>query len=270
MNRLPEIPTKLIFRMLEVVIPEINAQRTRDNTMTSFYVEKAFEALDQRSDAPLQRIGALEYAFFPLLEYDNRPLRIHKLMAADPVVYHQFLRNAFLGESEVVSDATEDAKSRAQRSYALLSHFSVLPGLTENGLDVQALRTWIDEVRRLGVETDRAAVTDSLIGRLLAHAPFDADGGWPHKAVRDEIERIQSENLERGLQIERFNMRGVNSRGMFEGGDQERALADDNLRWADIAAVWPRTSALLQAIAKNWRLDAEREDIQAAQRKLRS
>jgi hypothetical protein len=65
-------------------------------------------------------------------------------------------------------------------------------------------------------------------------------------------------------------MRGVHSKQVFEGGDQERALAEESARNASLAAGWPRTSALLSAIARGWELDAEREDIKAAQRKLRS
>ena len=271
LDRLAEIPTELMFRMLEGVIPEINASQAPVDTMTSFYVEKAFEALDHRNDAPLGKISELEYAFFPLLEYNsNRPLRIHRLMATDPGIYHQILRNAFKGEQDVAGELSEDARSRARRSYSLLTRFSNLPGLSAEGLDEQALVSWINEVRQLGAETDRAAVTDNLIGRLLAHSPPDPDGGWPHRAVRGQVERIQSEELERGIQLERFNMRGVHGKQIFEGGAQERALANENARWADIAAAWPRTSALLRAIAKSWRLDAEREDTEAAQRKLRS
>ena len=138
-----------------------------------------------------EKISEIEYAFFPLLEHNsNRPLRIHKLMAKDPGTYHQILRNAFKGEHEAASDLSEQERSRARRSYSLLTRFSEIPGLSPAGLDEDALETWIDEVRRIGDETDRKAVTDNLIGRLLAHAPPDPDGGWPHKAVRDQIERI--------------------------------------------------------------------------------
>ena len=271
LNRIAEIPTDLIFRMLEAVIPEFNAGHARADTMTNYYIEKAFEVLDRRDDAPAERVSQLEYAFFPLLEYNsNRPLRIHKLMAADPAIYHYMLRNVSKGEHEGAEEPSEDAASRARRSYSLLTRFSNIPGLREDGLDEHVLGAWIDEVRRLGTETDRVAVTDSFIGRLLAHAPPDRDAGWPHKAVRRQIERIQSEELERGLQLERFNMRGVHGKQVFEGGEQERALAEENEGWAEIAAAWPRTSALLRAIARGWRLDAEREDTEAAQRKLRS
>ncbi|MGA9215208.1 MAG: hypothetical protein WBF22_15535 [Methylocella sp.] len=65
-------------------------------------------------------------------------------------------------------------------------------------------------------------------------------------------------------------MRGVHAKQVFEGGDQERALAEESGRNACLATAWPRTSALLSAIARGWERDAEREDIEAAQRKLRS
>jgi hypothetical protein len=59
LDRVAEIPTELIFRMLWGGILEINASNVRADTMISFYVEKAFEALDQRNDAPLERISEL-------------------------------------------------------------------------------------------------------------------------------------------------------------------------------------------------------------------
>jgi hypothetical protein len=180
------------------------------------------------------------------------------------------LCDVFKAEHEVVVDIDEAGRRRAQLGYSLLTHFSQLPGLTPDGLDQEALASWIDDVRRLGKETDRAAVTDNFIGRLLAHAPTDPDGGWPLRAIRDQIERLQSEELEHGLQLERYNMRGVHRKQLFEGGDQERVLAEDNARSANIAAAWLRTSALLSTIAKGWERDAQREDIEAAQRKLRS
>ena len=128
----------------------------------------------------------------------------------------------------------------------------------------------MDEVRRLGAETDRALITDNYIGKGLAHAPTDPDGAWPHGVVRDEIERLASDKIERAIQLERFNMRGMYSRGPYEGGDQERELAKTNYQAAVLSSAWPRTAALLQAIAKMWDEEAKRADLEAAQRRLRS
>ena len=110
------------------------------------------------------------------------------------------LRNVFKGEHE---GAEEPSKTQHPELTKLFPADSVFkhPGLREDGLDEHVLGAWIDEVRRLGTETDRVAVTDSFIGRLLAHAPPDRDAGWPHKAVRRQIEQIKSEELERGLQL---------------------------------------------------------------------
>jgi hypothetical protein len=168
--------------MLDGVIPEINSSEAPTDAMTTYYVEKVFEALDPRPDVSEQQIAAKEYAFLPLLEHSNRALRIYGLMASEPGFYHQVLRDVFKGESEQVGDADENAKVRARLSYSLLSQFSQIPGLSAQGLDSTALRVWINAVRQLGSQTDRAAVTDNFVGRLLAHAPTDADEGWPHRA----------------------------------------------------------------------------------------
>ena len=272
LNRINEVPTKLLFRMLDGVIPELNSRAVPVDNMTAYYIENALEALDGRADAPSVQIASREYSFLPLLEHGGRSLRVHDLMSHDPAFYHQILRDVFKGESEnETSDEPDDrARARWRISYSLFRNFSIVPGMTPAGIEAQVLRSWVDRVRELGRQTDRIAVTDSCIGRVLAHSPVDADDGWPHRFVREEIERMQSVELERGIQGERYNMRGVYSKAIFEGGDKERELAEKYRRFAAIAVTWPRTSALLAAIAKSWERDAEREDLEAAQRKLRS
>ena len=122
----------------------------------------------------------------------------------------------------------------------------------------------------LGAETGRVEVTDQYLGHVLAHAGRDVDGSWPHRAVREQIERLKSPELERGIQIERFNMRGAHWRALYEGGDQEYAFATEYRRSADLMAPWPRTAAVLNAIARRWEIDGEQQDVRANQRKLRS
>ena len=124
--------------------------------------------------------------------------------------------------------------------------------------------------RWIGAETDRVQITDIYIGHVLAHAPSDPDGAWPHRVVRDEIERLASNDVERAIQMERFNMRGVYSRSMYQGGDEERSFAKAAYDAAAITSPWPRTTALLRTIGEGWEQDAKRADLDAAQRRLRS
>ena len=269
-DRLAEIPTRLLFRLLDGIIPEINSKAIQPDNMLNFYLEGALNVLDARPDASELEIAQRENAYLPLLEFSNRKLRLHDRMASDPAFYHQILRNVFPGDNEPNVEADEHTNARARMSYSLLSRFSRIPGQSSFGIDGTCLTNWIDELRHLGVETDRRAVTDNYIGRTLAHVGSDADGGWPDRAVRAQIERLASDEMERGLQLERFNMRGAHFRQVFQGGDQERDLARSYANNAKIAEAWPRTSALLSTIARGWEEEAKSEDVEAAQRKLRS
>ncbi len=269
-NRLSEVPTSLLLRMLDRLIPELNSKAVTPDTMLTFHVEKTLAALDSRADASNADVAQREYALLPLLEFGDRKLRVHNLMASDPSFYHEILRAVFRGKNDPKEDVDEATRGRARLSYSLLSHFDKLPGQTESGIDGARLTTWIDEVRRLGIETDRAEITDDYVGKVLAHSPRDDDGGWPHRAVRDQIERLASNIIEQAIQVERFNMRGIHGRALFEGGKQERELARDNYESAQVAIGWPRTSAMLRAMARSWEDDAKRVDLEAAQRKLRS
>mgnify|MGYP001757861095 FL=1 len=61
-----------------------------------------------------------------------------------------------------------------------------------------------------------------------------------------------------------LNRRGVTSRGIYEGGVQERDLAKLYLANSrSIEIRWPRTSAVLREIGKRYEHDAVREDTQA-------
>jgi hypothetical protein len=88
LNRINEVPTELLFRMLDGVIPELNSKAVPVDTMTGYYIEKALEALEGRADAPNEQIAAREYSFFQLLQFGGRYLSIHHVMAHDPVFYN--------------------------------------------------------------------------------------------------------------------------------------------------------------------------------------
>lgn len=64
-------------------------------------------------------------------------------------------------------------------------------------------------------------------------------------------------------------MRGVVSKTMDEGGDQERALARQPSDWANTVSGSVRTSTMRRRIAQSWEEDAKRADIDAAQRTTR-
>lgn len=54
--------------------------------------------------------------------------------------------------------------------------------------------------------------------------------------MREQIERLASADIERAVQMERFNMRGAHFRAPLEGGAEERNFAKINFEAADALA----------------------------------
>jgi len=108
------------------------------------------------------------------------------------------------------------------------------------------------------------SVGDQQIGSVLAHASANAAGVWPDVPVRDLVAVTRSKALESGLILGRRNRRGVTSRGMTDGGAQERDLAKIYREWSRATELqWPRTSAVLERIAKSYEHEGQKHDEDA-------
>lgn len=190
-------------------------------------------------------------------------------MSQDPEFYVSLLRDAFKPKNADVPEPTEEKRAVARAAYGLLSECRIIPGGNDAQLDPNLLEPWVLEVRRLAREADRAEIGDEFIGRLLAHAPAEADGVWPHRVVRDLLENIASGHLEIGIEVERFNMRGTTVRAVYGGGEPEHALARQLRESAKAIRLWPRTSAMLDRIAKSWAAMGDEQDERSRKDKLR-
>lgn len=269
-NRLGEVDTATLLRILEQAIPEINEARPENTTMTSYYVEAVFKTLDGRSDVTDEQIAAKEHAYLPLLDERTEPLKLHRLILQQPQLFVDIIKVAFKPASGEAPELSELDRRRGSSAYRLLSSIKIAPGQTGDDVDEGQATAWSLEVQKLVSEADRLRIGEQYMGHVLAHSPMDpVDGGWPHRAIRAVIEKVASADVETGVRIERQNMRGSFMKSVGEGGGQERAFAETTRQWAEIASGYPRTMAMLFDLAKSWEADAEREDVCAAKDKLR-
>jgi hypothetical protein len=105
---------------------------------------------------------------------------------------------------------------------------------------------------------------------MLARSPADSDGLWPHAAVRNLIERLSNDIIDEHLQVGVYNSRGVTSRGLSDGGAQERDLATRYRQMSEaVKQNWPRTAKMLRSIADYYVRDAEHHDVQSELNDLR-
>jgi hypothetical protein len=269
-DRITELPSETILTMLDEVVPELNAGRSAPNSMLAYYLNNIFEILQNRAELDRMQIAQREYALLPLIEHEERPLVLHKLMSQNAELYVQILSDVFREEgSESERSPSESEIAKARTAYSLLMQFKSVPGESNGKLDQVAMETWIADVQRLARSANRGPIADAYIGHILAHATPEAEI-WPPVAICVTLEKLESPEIESGITTERFNMRGVVTKALFEGGVQERDIAKTYRKWLDQRREYPRTAALLDAIAISWDKEGEREDMRARQDKLRS
>jgi hypothetical protein len=228
------------------------------------------QALQQREDVDVGQLAALEYQYLPMLEFQAEPTALNRLLGESPEFFMRFICDAFAPAKGNKEEITEERRLRARLAYRLLQSIKTVPGFSLGTADVGHLRSWIAEARRLAKENDRSVISDQQIGQILAYAPADAeDGAWPAKPLRDVIEELAAEEIEKGISISRFNQRGSFTRALYDGGNQERGLASQYRGWAETACSWPRTSALLRQIADDWDHHARRADSESELDQLR-
>jgi hypothetical protein len=173
-------------------------------------------------------------------------------------------------ETEGAEPIERDAQDvqRAKLLWRLFNEWQHIPGKQPDGsISPGELREWVTAARAAAREVDRLEVCDIKIGEVFAHSPSDEQGVWPCVPVREIIESRESEEIERGLTIGLYNLRGVVSKGIFEGGRQERELAANYERYAKACETqWPRTAAALRSLAETYLREAEVADAEAQMR----
>ena len=234
----------------------------KQNAMTSWRLASLFRVLDNHRDhLGTARVAALEWQYHPLLQNDpefSLP-NLYREMLRDLDLFVHFVEIAFMPASAAPDE--RPPLTTAQQQMAL-SAWDVLrdwpasqftPGVdNEDKLDAVSLNEWVDRTREKLAAVDRADIGDQMIGAALASSPADSNGDWPDEAVRNLLERLQSDDVERGFCITLLNQRGVTTRSATDGGNQERELADSYKEQSRRYEQWPRTAALFSQLAKSY------------------
>lgn len=220
-----------------------------------YYLGLLLDALEARG-GERETLVEFEWLFFAPLQYHRAPRALFRALAEQPELFVDLVKAAFRAAHEPAASEGMPAEiARARQAFMILREWRQPPGLTEDEhVDGRVLRDWITKARRLLTDADRLSVGEECIGEVLSGSPPGADGIWPAEAIRDLLEDDASESLEQGLAIGKFNARGVTSRGVFDGGAQENALADEYDRGArQVMARWPRTGRMLREMAASYR-----------------
>lgn len=239
--------------------------------LSQYDFQRAFGHLEQHKEAVgADRVARLEWAYLPALGYEPDVQTLHSELATNPEFFVEVVSAVFKPHGEKrASDPTPEQARVAENGYRLLSSWSKVPGVDDDGqIDAEKLKTWVDDALKRLKDADRVEVGAIHIGHVLSYAPADPDGAWPCEAVRELLEELQNEQIEDGLRTQIFNNRGTTTRSPEAGGDQERALAKKYKESASaFAGRWPRIASVLRDLAKTYEHDARRFDSEAERRR---
>jgi addiction module HigA family antidote len=261
-----ELPARILFDMLAAIASSSN-EAANTYMLDRHDLREAFSTLDASGEINIEAMAGLEFHFIEIFSDDEgRPKNLEVQICRDPSLFIHAIACAFKRDddnddpSEFLIEDEEQRARRAQAMYKVLDVVARTPGQNEDGtIDTHSLVAWIEQVQTGCAAVARRGVGDQMIGRLLSHAPSDQDGTWPCAPVRDALEHILNDEVERGLAIAVFNSRGVHSRG--PDGSQERVLAAKYGGWASaIEYSHPRVATMLHGIESSYLRDAEWQD----------
>ena len=263
-----KVETSRLKKLLSTLIVD-TSEEFPQNSMTTYYLSKAFDELDKRSSITIDEKAELEFAYLPLLgQTDHGIPNLEELIAKSPNFYFQAIRRIYK-RADGTEDWTElgfDNRKHYERVtsnfYKLLHQVRRMPGVDAQGeINPIALKDWLRQVRRLCELYDRADMGDLNIGEFLARAPTNDDGVWPCRSVCEALEWMASEKVGHGFEIGARNSRGAQRRE--EGGTQERELAVRYRGWArELVHEFPYVGSVLECIAASYEDEAKWWDDQ--------
>ena len=236
--------------------------------ISGYELARLFEKLDQSPDVSEESIARLEIPYVGILEHDRPNLALHREVTKDPTTFADLVTWGFKrsdGKSDQEIGDVDERRRRARVAFNILYRLSGLPGLMENNtIDSLVLDHWVKDARRICQERGRRKIGDDRIGSVLANAPADSEGVWPCEPVRYVLERYHSKEMGTGFVVGKHNLRGMTSRGVFDGGSQECSLAEKFREDANrLSTRRPFTASLLRRIAESYEHEAQVMDQEA-------
>ncbi|WP_181183307.1 hypothetical protein [Mesorhizobium sp. B3-1-7] len=256
---------ELVIDMLEGVMKGLEV--AEGHIPQSYVFQRAIDYLEDSGAIDEMRLVQLEFAIIRAFgfEGEQHAKTLYRVLMSRPEVFVELLCLIYKPHSGSDREADDRQRGAAENAWHILHACERQPGTSADGsIDLDQAVQFVEETRRLAAQQDRLAVCDITLGEILAHAPDGADGLWPGEAARALLERTSSEDMLGGFYTGSMNKRGVHSRGAYEGGDQERALAAHYRHHAGALEVThPHLAGALHDLAQSYDRHGAREDLDA-------
>lgn len=263
--------TAILVKALQLLPLDMNqAQKNKRALRTNSHsIARVFEKLDSRNDIKRDEIAKLEIPLVKVLTHDRPSLALHDDVLDNPKTFADLISWTYKpkkGYKDDVSLPKKQKENMAMVAWEILHHIPRLPGQTSKKISKTKLRKWVKDSIKLCSESGRKVVGEHHIGDVLSKSPVGKDGVWPCEEARDVLEEIISSNPEvkRGFEMGTYNGRGMTSRGVYDGGEQEKVLYEHYYDYSrTLSSTHPNVSRMLKDIAEDYKAEGKRHDREA-------
>lgn len=259
---------EIIVKILEAIVA---GQESNAPPQESYYFEYAIDFLENSGKIDRLRLARLEFALIKALRFggEDHAVSLYVILMSQPEVFVELLCALYNPKNGEPREASEGGKLAAESAWAVLHACKRQPGSDQDGnFTEDSVRAFVTKARELAKELDRLEACDSTLGQIMARGNPGADDVFPSKPVRDVIEQISSIDMLDGFRTGCLNKRGVHSRGMLDGGEQERDLASEYRKNAKALEIThPMVASVLFNLAKSYDRHGLMEDLDAKLRR---
>ena len=225
---------------------------------------EVIKALQENPDTSQDSLFQVEWAYLPLLEYDENssPMLLEQRLARDPAFFCEAIRIVYRSknEKEPLPEVSQKEKDIGSNVYSLLHGWRRPPGTQKDGtFNSGAMCDWLNEVRDACAKSGHLEVALLTVGQVFTHMPPDPDGLWIDRMAAEALNAEGADDMRRGFTTALFNSRGMHS---FTAGQEEREIAQKYRTQADEveASGYHRLATVLRDLAGQYERDAEREE----------
>jgi hypothetical protein len=245
--------------------------------LQSHHVGQIFETLHNRKDLDIKKLTQLEWIYLAFLTDvygDHKPQNLLNELLTNPEFFVEVISYVYRPDEDKKEEnyTSEQLKARYQKAEGakkLLDAFRNIPGVDNEKINKEKLMDWISAARLKAKVYNRVYGVDSEIGNLLACFPRN-NVFWPPEEICEIIDTLNSDVIVSHFETEIFNSRGTYSKATYEGGTQERLLAEYFEKMGkQIFSRWPLTALALLNLAEGYKKAAKREDDNAQWDELR-
>ncbi len=246
--------------------------------MSGYHISKIIKTVQKDDRIKEDDKAEIEWKYLLfLITPDSRtdPEYLFKKLFSNPGYFLSMIKLIYRPEvSKAQTHNTQNQEQRkimlqkAEKAWQLLENWKSVPGLKDNGeIEYDTLDNWVSSLISSAEIEGYSKICKSYIGKILARTPMNIEF-WPQDSVCKVIEKYYDKTLHTGFLCEVPSLGGCTVRGIFEGGIQERDIAERYRKLAEqLMHTYPKTKKILKDIATEYEKDAKREDEHAEKNK---